>query len=249
MLNLLYLDTRMKSIQIDVRKLGSLLVLLVASTVSACSSTPLTPSQTAQHFWSAAISGDLQSAKEFSTSDSAPEVKKLQDEFTNASVSFGKVNIEPNQARIDTVLTINSDKPDEKVATNFETFLDKQDRDWKVNYPATKKSLENARQKKGLSKLTEDLRKFGSDISGQMEGVIKHWEEVTPEIKKDLEELGNSVQNQLQDSIDKHGPELQKKLQDFTESLDDAIKDLQKSMPKEKRKEPEDKQEPKGRLI
>ena len=240
----------MKNIQSLSAKI--LVTSLILSSVYSCSHTPLTPSQTVQHFWSAVISGDLENAKQFSTSDSLPAIKELQNEFSSASVTFNKVNIESNKARIETTLTMMSEKPGDTVSTSttFDTFLDRKDNNWKVNYPATKRSFDEARQKKGLSKLAEDLQTFGRDISGQMEGVIKHWEEVTPQIQKDLEELGNSVQKQLQDSIDRHGPELQKKLQEFTESLDDAIRDLQKSMPKDKKKkDTEDKQEPEGRLI
>ena len=225
----------------------AILVLATTALVS-CKHAPLTPSQTVQHFWSALINGDLENAQRYSTSESIEMISELQKDFAAASVSFGKVNIANNQAKIETTLSYNL-HADGK-ATNsigFETILDKQEVDWKVNYTATKKSLEDARRKKGLSKLVDDLEKFGRDVSGQLDGVIKNWEQVTPEIKKDLEELGNSMQKQLQESVDKHGPEIQKKLQEFSESLGDALKDFQKSIPRDKKEDNE--QKPEGRMI
>jgi len=237
----------MKNIQSTGINLIAFLFIFVS--VASCSHTPLTPSQTVQNFWSAAISGDVNSIKEFSTPESHPALEELQREYTSASVTFGKVSIESDSAKIETTLVTTNDSR-KNSSTTFETYLNRHDKIWKVDYPATRKSLDDARQKKGLSQLVEDLKKFGSDLSGQMEGVIKHWEEASPQIKKDLEQLGSSVQKQLQESIDKHGPELQKKLQEFTESLDDAIKDLQKSLPKDKNKDQlEDNQAPEGRLI
>jgi len=234
----------MKNIQPGITKFVTLFLALTV--IVSCSSTPLTPSQTVQHFWTAVISGDVENAKAYSTSDSQPAMKDIKDEFNSSSVTFGKVNIQSNKAKIETTLTSNNKNPEQTVTANFETYLNKEEETWKVDYVSTKKSLEDAQQKKGLSKLADDLQKFGRDISGQMEGVIKHWEEVTPKIKEDLETLGNSVQKQLQESIDKHGPELQKKLQDFTDSLDDAVKDLQKGLPENKKSE---EKEPEGRLI
>ena len=224
-------------------------LMLTMGATASCSHTPLTPSQTVQHFWTALINGDLENAKHYSTAESKTIISELQKDFSAASVSFGKVNISSNQARIETTLSYKlSDKDtDRSSTTTFETVLDKQEENWKVNYVATKKSLEDSKRKKGISKLVDDLQKLGRDVSGKLDGVIRNWEEVTPEIKKDLEDLGNSVQKQLQESIDKHGPEIQKKLQEFTDSIDDALKDLEKSPPE--KKEDDSSQEPEARMI
>ena len=110
-----------------------------------------------------------------------------------------------------------------------------------------RKSLDQSRDKKGLTKLVDDLHKYGLHFSDQLDGALKKWEDAKPELKKDLEELGESVQKELQNSIDKHGPELQRNLQQFTESLDDLLKDLEKSLPDKKRED--EAQEPKARMI
>ena len=226
----------------------ALLVLLV-TTLTACYEQPLTPSQTVQQFWSALLTGDVNNAEKYVTTETREAVLEVGEEFKGNTIAFGNIQIESDRAVIETTLTqkLASESVKKSAPTTFNTILVKQNELWKVNYAETRKSLDDAKQKKGLSKLVDDLEKLGRDVTGQLGGVLKNWEKVTPEIKKDLETLGESVQKQLQDSIDKHGPELQEKLQEFTESLDDAIKDLEKSLPA-----PEDKEEteePNARMI
>lgn len=214
-----------------------------------CYDSPLTPSETVQHFWSAVLSGDVKRVEQLVTRESLSQLPKTNEEFNDASVSFGKMQIKSDRASIETTLTqtTTTDQRTVTVATTFNTVLDKQDGLWKVNYLDTNNSLADSKRKKGLSKLVDDLDKLGRDVTGKLGGVLKDWEKVTPKIKKDLEELGNSMQKQLQESIDKHGPEIQDKLQEFTDSLDDVLKDLEKGMPgTEKEKDAED---PKARMI
>lgn len=228
-----------------------LLILMVSVnlTLLACNESPLTPSETVQHFWAALLSGEVTRAQQYVTRESLSELQQTNQDFSETTVSFGKINLESNRATIETTLTkaTMTDQRTVTVATTFQTVLDKQDKLWRVNYIATRKSLDDSKRKKGLSKLVDDLEELGRDVKGQLGGVLENWEKVTPKIKQDLEELGNSMQKQLQDSIDKHGPEVQEKLQEFTESLDDVLKDLEKSVPEtEKSSEEED---PKARMI
>lgn len=227
----------------------TMLILFTMSLLTACYEQALSPSQTVQHFWSALLNGDLNEAGDYVTTDSIAELPQASEDLKDASVSFGKIQLESNRAIIETTLTqsANTNKNNVSASTTFNTVLNKKDKLWKVNYIATKKSLDDAQRKKGLSKLVDDLENLGRDITGQLGGVLENWEKVTPEIKKDLEQLGDSVQKQLQESIDKHGPELQQKLEDFTDSLEDALKELEKSVPD---KEEKDQQAtPDGRMI
>lgn len=226
----------------DSKRISNMTMLVLLLSISGCSQPPLTPSQTVQHFWTAMVSGDLENAKHYVTKGTSLIANDFQKELENKAITFGKISIQSNEAKIETTITNNK-----KQSTTFHTVLEKQQQLWKVNYLATKKLYEKAREKKGLDQLVDDLHKFGRNFSGQLDDALKNWEEAKPELKKDLEELGSSVQKQLQDSIDKHGPELQKNLQEFTESLDKALEELEKSLPKEK--EAEESKEPKARMI
>lgn len=225
-----------------------IVITLLVIILAACLDTPLTPSQTVQHFWTALLSENPEEAGKYATRDSIPELSNIQTDFVDTSVSFGKIRLETSRALIETTLKQSiAAQGDQPEVTLFQTVLDKEDKLWKVNFIETRKLINDAKQKKGLSKLVDDLQGLGRDITGRLGGVLKNWEKVTPEIKKEMEQLGDTVQKQLQESIDKHGPELQEKLNEFTESLDDALKDLEKSLPPKDRENNE--VDPKARMI
>jgi len=221
------------------------LTILVLMLMSGCSTTPLTPSQTAQNFWAAVLADDGETAGRYVTQASRSDLESMPNEINEATISFGEIRIKSDQASIETSLKY--DKAAESNATTFTTYLQREDKNWRVDLIETKKSLEKSKEKRGLNKLVDDLQKLGRDFSTQMEEMRKNWDDAQPEIKKELEELGESVQEDVEGAIDKYGPEIQQNLQELTDSLDDALKELQKSLPREG--EPEQEAQPKGRLI
>lgn len=239
-----------------IARFSCLTFVITLLVLQGCSSTPLTPSQTAQHFWEAMLLEDADVAAQYATGDSVPVLEKNRGEFKQAAVSFGQVSIQSDRANIETALRFPSEKNSQPFRFNTTLIKDKQN--WKVDFVTTRGAYEQSKQKRGLSKLVDDLSQFGHKFSGQLNETLKHWDEASPQIKKDLENLGESVQKDLQSAIDKYGPELQDNLQEFTESLDDALKELQKhqpgkpqDMPEQEKPEKEQSQntEPKGRLI
>jgi len=241
-----------------------LLLMLVVLGLSACSSTPLTPSQTAQHFWAALLNGDTNSAAKFATQASKPLIIEKQNTVKDSSVSFGKITLQSDHAKIETSLqagnnensNATSHQADPKPApanpgspsSSFETVLQREQQQWLVDFVATQQSFEQARQANGLKRLVDDFNQLGHQFSNQLDNALKRWDNAQPQIKRDLENLGDSVQKDLQGAIDKYGPELQRNLQDFTESIDKAIKELHQGQPAPKQ-ENESAQQPKGRLI
>ena len=232
-------------------------LILVSGLLQGCGTTPLTPSQTAQHFWAAMLNQDQDNATYYATHESAPRVIEQISDYRQATVSFGQVSIQSEAATIETTLHANKAVEDSSPApaTTFMTVLQREQEQWRVDYLKTRESLEKAREKKGLSKIVDDLNELGRRFSGKIDESLKHWEEAKPELKRDLEDLGESVQKEVEDAMEKYGPEIQRNLQDLTDSLDDAIKKLEKPLPKQKKdqQQPEREQEQtdqsEGRMI
>jgi gas vesicle protein len=221
-------------------------VLTLFAVLPACSVVPLTPSQTAQQFWGAIIADDAESASRFATPSSGPEFVSIHKDWRGATVTFGEVRIASEQASVETTLEISQVNSPTK--TDFTTHLLRVHDSWRVDLLETKKSLDNARDRRGLGKLVDDLEKLGRDISGQLNNAMKNWEDMQPEIKQDLQELGESIQEDVQGAIDKYGPEIEKKLQDLNESLEEALKELEKAVPQQQ-PQPEPPEQPEGRMI
>lgn len=202
---------------------------LMTAMLPGCSTTPLTPSQTAQHFWAAMLNDNADQATQYATRESEPMIKKHVTEYKDVSVSFGEVTIKRDTASVETTLQRENLSPPS--STRFTTLLQRVREHWRVSYPQTHQSLETAGKNKGLDKLVNDLNKLGERFSGQVRKSIKDLRQATPEMKKHLEEMGKSVQKDVQDAIDKYGPKIQRDLQDLSQSLDDALKELNKPTP------------------
>ena len=221
------------------------LIFLTFVLIQGCSTTPLTPSQTAQNFWAAVLAEDDETASRYVTKASESALESMTKAINDATVSFGEIRIKANHASIDTSLQYDEERKSEN--TTFSTFLEREEKNWRVDLIETKKSLKKSREKRGLNKLVDDLETLGRDFSLQMDEMRKNWEEAQPEIKKDLKELGESVQEDVEGAIEKYGPEIEQNLQDLTDSLDEALKELQKSLPQQS--EPKKEEQPEGRLI
>jgi len=214
--------------------------------LQGCSTVPLTPSQTAQQFWGALLADDADTASRFSNPASGPELASLHKELAGATVSFGEVRISSEQASIET--TVAMTQADSAMTNKFITYLNREHGNWRVDLVETKKSLDLSREKHGLSKLIDDLEQLGQDITGQLNSAKKNWEDMQPEIKQDLQDLGESIQRDVEGTIDRYGPEIEHKLQELNDSLEQALKELEKAVPQPPQKKPEE-QQPEGKMI
>jgi uncharacterized protein YPO0396 len=222
-------------------------VLFLLAAAQGCSSVPLTPSQTAQQFWDAVLTDNLETAGRFITRESAPELQAMRMEAQGVTVSVGKVQMAGDHATVET--TIEKAQPGRLEKTGFTTYLKREHDTWRVDLLETRRSLVSAREMRGLDKLVDDLQKLGRDITGQLNDARKNWEKMEPEIKQDLKELGESVQKDVEGAIEKYGPEIQQKLEGLSKSLDEALKELEKAVPQEKPRDKEEQPSSEGRMI
>lgn len=224
------------------------LIILLLLSIQACSAIPLTPSQTVEQFWGAVLASDTETAGRFVTTQSLSELSSMQEEWQGATVKFGEVQISSDQASVETTLDVTQN--DQATTTKFSTVLQREASQWRVDWLETKKSLDIAREKRGINKLVDDLEKLGRDVTGQLNDAMKNWEEMQPEIKQDLNDLGEQIQQDVEGAIDRYGPEIQRKLQDLNDSLEEALKELEKAVPQPPQQpQPEPEQQPEGRMI
>lgn len=205
----------------------ALLVLL-----QGCGTTPLTPSQTAQQFWTAVLNEDADQAADYCTRQSAPLLTGFE-QFHQATISVGQVSIQSNQATVETTLqAMPAQSSSSTAATTFITYLEREQGQWRVDYRQTRDSLDKSKEKKGIGKIVDDLNQLGRHFSEKIDQSMKQWQEATPQLKKDLKSLGDSAQRQAEDAIEKYGPEIQQNLQDLSQSLEDALRKLEESVPR-----------------
>ena len=152
----------------------------------ACNN-PKTPAELTTSFWSAMAENDIEHAKEF-CSPQSKNILVTVNPLLNSTFTIGKIVIEGNQAKVETLVT--SDLETSKPA--FTTFLLNQENHWKID---CKRSINNF--------LSNPFNHFFNKLNDLGEAFNKHLEQQLPLIEEKIELFGR----QLQDKIDSLGDE------------------------------------------
>jgi len=218
-----------------------------------CARPVLSPSQSAEQFWMAVLAKDVSAAKNFATVDIPDTMDLIDTNWVGGEVTFGDIQFKAQQALVETSLHFQTDNTN---ISSFYTHLVKQDKRWLVDYKETKKSLQQIRKQHSLNKVIKGLQDLSQDFAGHVDDAIKRLDKAVPEIKDDIESIGNSVADELEGAINKLRPEIKKNIQDLSEALDNAFSDGKKA-PKQDNNQSneggvednEAAESPKGRLI
>ena len=196
------------------KRLISLFTLLCSSLLlSACEDGPKTPTEVSQAFWLAMENKNVDQVKKLLSSQS------LKDEFSSDSIvsvsnaQLGKVIIDGSLAKVETNVTVESDKPTE---VPLDTVLVKENKHWKVDYQATVEALHSAGS---LAHVIRELRvlgeQFSKDLSKEFENSMNELDKAMPEIEQEIKQLGEQIKGQV--------PELKKQFEDLTRELQEAL--------------------------
>lgn len=212
--------------------------------LASCATTqiPQTPQQIAQGFWDATVAQNISKAREFTSKTYTPMPDKKISTWQNATLSFGTVHINENDAWVDT--TVNFTDNDKPVSLAFTTVLKTEGSGWKVdhqktmtNFKAQRNTLDN--KEHTAKELEKKLRKLGDQLSKDLDKATTELKKQMPEIKKDMQSLGKNINKELNDVLKEFGPAIKNNLQDFAEAINKAIEDAKKKKEQEKNLNPE----------
>lgn len=141
-------------------------------------------------FWEALAQGHLENAKKHVT-QSTQHLVNPQDIDKFSTVKTGAVDIEDNDARVQTTITRN------KQALTFDTVLMKESNSWKVDYLQTQINISML----PLGDVIRSLQNLGGTFAKQLEKQL-------PLIQKEMESLGK----ELKDQIDEFNRSLEKSI-------------------------------------
>lgn len=207
-----------------------LLILPVFSLLHACATTsPLTPSQTAQQFWVAVLDDNMPTAQRYATQASSEELRDIQMDLSDAAIEFQNVTLQESNAKITTTITFPQVTQKRKIA--FSTFIEREANEWKVDFVETKKSIQTATSKRSLGRIFDNLQKYSDEFSGSLDELVRKWGEATPEIRKDLEILGDATKEEVEQAIKHLAPEIKQGIRDFQNSIAEALKRLEPREP------------------
>lgn len=151
--------------------------------LSACQAN--TPEQVSVNFWQAIIDNQLDTARNLSSQNSQALLNtQPHPEFKNAMIETGQIIIDKTDASVETTLFFAADK-EQKIS--FKTYLVKEQEEWKVNYPLTRKQFVN----NPFNRFFKGLEKLGESINQELEKQI-------PLFEKQIESLGDQLEQQFE---------------------------------------------------
>jgi len=215
------------------------LIILSGITLTACASTQ-TPQQVAEGYWDATVTQDSDQLRQYVRESDSEALDPQTTKWQNADVTFGKVTINDNVAKVDTTVIIS--KNDKPVSIQFATELKKESAGWKIDYQQTADNIQaeqnNALKKAPTEELADSLRALSEKLAREFDDAADEIKKHVPEIKENLNSLGNNVEKELNQAWEQYGPVIQDNLHELADAINKAIEETTK------KKQPESKPDP-----
>ncbi len=191
-----------------------LFILLTGMLLQACTKPkPNTPLTVAQAFWTAALEGDVETAKQFLTPQSRPHFKVIL-QSPKDYVELGEQNISLTRAEILTQLTRHTDNRQHKTA--LRTILLNQQGQWLVDFNQTRDSMLGSELQSVLDQLSDTMRRTIDKGVKVMGDAVK---EELQEMEQSLQEFNKKLNEELNKEMNKkrqQEQENQEQKQDFS---------------------------------
>ena len=187
-----------------------LFIAIISALLSACTPPrPNTPMTVAQAFWTAALDGDVETAKQFLTPQSRANFKLIL-KSNRDFVELGEQSITTTEAEILTQLTQYQGDQPRKVA--LRTILINQQGQWLVDFDKTSDSMLGSELQSALEQFSETMR----------ETIDKGVQVMGESVKEELQEMERALQDtldELNQELDKQEPEYQQNQQPQNNTL------------------------------
>ncbi|MCU7799798.1 MAG: coiled-coil domain-containing protein 22 [gamma proteobacterium symbiont of Lucinoma myriamae] len=160
---------------------------------------PNTPLAVAQSFWTAALEGDTETAKQLLTPESLPNFKiilKNPKDF----IELGEQSISATQAQILTQLTRH--KGNQTEITSLRTILINQNGQWLVDFDKTRDSMLGSELQSVIEQLSNTMREtidkgvkvMGESVKDELQQMERSLQEGLEEMNKELEKQNKNKQ-------------------------------------------------------
>jgi len=191
--------------------------------ISACFS-PKTPQEVSGVFWESVIQNNVSNVVKYSTLVDPQQYDAFSNDWNGLLADSGKVIIDGNEASIQTIISNPATSPaDDK---EFLTYLILRNDNWLVDYARTKQDLNGDL----LQNLFGQLNQIGDSLSEKLIESSQDFSAEMDRMGKQLEDLSLTISQQTSDSINSYSEALRKNIDDFANSLEQALKEKQKQM-------------------
>ena len=172
-----------------------LVLLLLTALLSACTPPkPETPMAVAKAFWTAALAGDIETARQYLTPDSQANFKIIL-QSNKDFVELGEQSISANRAEILTQLVQHQSTQNKPRRTALRTVLLNQQGNWLVDYNQTRDSMLGSELQSALDQFSNTMREtinkgmrvMGESMKDELKKMEQSMEELNKEMQQELE--------------------------------------------------------------
>jgi len=188
---------------------------------------PDSPQDVTQEFWKSVITEQVNDVIEYSTLVDAKSYNAFNKKWNGFQAVTGKIVINGNQAEVETMLSQTSHSSDTQNKLN--TYLIKQDENWKVDYARTAKSMEDD----VFSHLLGQMNKLGKSLSDTLYESSKKFNIEMKRLENELTIFAESTSKEANKILKQHGAEIQKQIEELANSIDRALKEHNDSLSEE----------------
>ncbi len=173
------------------------LLLLIGSVLllSACTPPkPKTPMAVAKAFWSAALAGDIATARQYLTPDSQAHFKIIL-QSSKDYVELGEQSISADRAEILTLLVQHQSNQNKAQRTPLRTILVNLQGQWLVDYNQTRDSMLGSELQSALDQFSSTMKEAINKGLTVMEGSVQ---EELKTMEKSIQQLNEQMEQELQ---------------------------------------------------
>ena len=191
---------------------------------------PESPQDVAREFWEAVVTNNVDDAIEYSTLVDAKSYDAFNNKWDGYQPVMGKIIIDGNHAEVETELSRINDTGKNRQALN--TYLVKQDGQWKVDYVRTAESINGG----ALGQFLGQLDKLGKKLSDTLKDSSDKFSVEMQRLEEELKTLAKSVDDEANKIVEQYGTELKKSIEELAESIDRALKEHEDDLSVEDKK-------------
>lgn len=193
--------------------------LLFATLILSGCFSPKSPQDVTREFWEAVITQNVNNVIKYSTLVDASSYDSFNEKWDGYQLVLGKIVIDANQANVETKFSkIDNNNENQR---KLNTYLIKQDDEWKVDYVHTAKSMNGD----VFGQFLGQLDVLGKKLSDTLKDSSNKFSIEMKRLEDELKIFAQSTSDEANKIIEQHGAELKKSIEELAKSIERALKE------------------------
>lgn len=204
--------------------------LLAAAALMGGCANPETPQEVSRLFWQSVIENDASEADDYSTLVNEAAFDGFEQDWRGVTVQWGRVVIDGNEARIETVL---EGMARQTTPLETTTYLVRKGDEWLVDYYRTGDALA---QGPLFEQVIGKLEQLGQDLQARWSTQSSELADEIERMTRDLEKQATLANERFTLLLEDYAGKLEQQLEALSRSIEEALEQHPSSTPEDRRR-------------